>query len=238
MKTIFLLPPSEWKNKENLFLKEELSFNFTKPLEILKNASEKDLKCKDTRFSEAQKLNESLAKNWTNKAINRYSGVMYNAIDYSWMTEKWQKFFLENFLIFSGLYWIVKPNDKIANYKLPIEAKWLYLFWWDKIPETIKSLKADLIVNLLPISYAKLIWLGTNCSKHKKKLDLILENKNTKIVNINFLKEDSKKISHWVKKIKWQWIKDICEKNISDYRDFGGEIVENGQIIDVNIKVW
>jgi hypothetical protein len=34
MKILFLLPPSEGKNPENEYKKEELSFSFEKPLDI------------------------------------------------------------------------------------------------------------------------------------------------------------------------------------------------------------
>jgi len=151
------------------------------------------------------------------------------------MSENWRKFFNEYFLIFSWMYGMVKPQDIIWNYKFPITKADHYKFWWDKIPEKIIEQKPDFIVNLLPINYAKLIWLGTNCSQHKKKLKKILEAW-IKIININFLKPDWKKISHWVKKIKGEWIKNICENNIVDYKDFWGEIIDNWNgIIDVNI---
>ena len=246
MKIIFLIPPSEGKNNENKFMEEELSFNFEKPLEIASNVTEKDLKCKGKRFKEWLELNRSINLNKTDKsyteAIFRYFWVMYSAIDYSWINTKWKEFFEENFLIFSWMYGIVKPLDKIWNYKLPIETKWLYQFWWNIIPEKIAELKVDYVVNLLPISYAKLIGLGTPCNRHKKKINTILESK-TKIININFLKPDGKKISHGVKKIKGEWIKDICEKlschseldTESIYKAFWWEIVENWDIIDVNI---
>ncbi|USN58237.1 MAG: peroxide stress protein YaaA [Candidatus Peribacteria bacterium] len=90
-------------------------------------------------------------------AIERYSGVMYDAIDYRGMSVSAQKFFSEHFLILSGMYGILRPDDMIGNYKLPIETKGLYQFWWDVIPEAISELQADYIINLLPLSYAKLI---------------------------------------------------------------------------------
>jgi cytoplasmic iron level regulating protein YaaA (DUF328/UPF0246 family) len=40
---------------------------------------------------------------------------------------------------------------------MPLEKATLYQFWWDKIPDSLISLKPDFIVNLLPINYAKLI---------------------------------------------------------------------------------
>lgn len=228
-KVIFLLPPSEGKNNDSPFEREELSFDFGKPLEIITNATEKDLKCKGTRFAQAQKLNSSLQSQNTQEAIKRYSWVMYNAIDFQTMASQWKNFFEKHFLILSWYYWIVKPKDKIANYKLPIESKWLYDFWGTKILSCLKKQNFDYIVNLLPISYAKLIWIGT-----KKISKEILEN--TKIININFLKVDGTKVAHWVKKIKWEWIKKICEKKIVDYRDFWWKATESEMIIDIDIQ--
>jgi cytoplasmic iron level regulating protein YaaA (DUF328/UPF0246 family) len=160
---------------------------------------------------------------------------MYNAIDYLWMNDNWKKFFEEYFLIFSWMYWKLKPLDKIGNYKLPIESKWLYDFWWDKLIEKIIIQKPDYIVNLLPISYSKLLWLW-KWNKQQQKLEK-LTSAWIKVANINFLKPDWKKISHWVKKIKWEWIKDICERGAFDIKDFWGEIVNNWDIVDVNI-LW
>ncbi len=237
MKILFLLPPSEWKTSWWEYSKEELSFNFEKPCQIASNVTKKDLKCIWKRFEEGLVLNKTLCE-WKQKefieAINRYSWVMYSAIDYNSMSVSWKKFFEDNFLIFSWMYGIVKILDKVGNYKLPLEKADLYKFWWDKIPDKIIELKPDYIVNLLPINYAKLIWLATNCNRHKKKLEKII-NSWIKVININFLKPDWKKISHWVKKIKWEWIKNICENNILDYKKFWWNIIENWNIIDVNI---
>ncbi|MDD5213378.1 MAG: peroxide stress protein YaaA [Candidatus Gracilibacteria bacterium] len=234
MKILFLIPPSEGKNPENLYDLEELSFAFPKPLDIAKTATVKDLKCEGKRFAEAIELNKNIEKSGTIEAISRYDGVMYSAINYAGMTEKGKDFFRNNFAIFSGMYAIVKPNDKIGNYKLPIETKGLYLHFWKTVPDKIVDLKPDFIVNLLPISYAKMIGLSTNCNRHKKKLAKILD-AGIKVININFLKNNGQKISHGVKTIKGEWIKQICENQISDYRDFGGKISENGNIIDIDI---
>jgi cytoplasmic iron level regulating protein YaaA (DUF328/UPF0246 family) len=232
-KILFLLPPSEWKNSENKYKKEELSFKFEKPLEISANVDEKDLKCSWNRFLEWVNLNKNIELSETIESINRYTWVMFNAIDYSNMNNVWKNFFDENFLIFSGMYWIVKPNDKIGNYKLPIDTKWLFDFWWNKVVSKIVDLKPNYIVNLLPISYSKLLWLA-KCRRHIHKRKFLIDAW-IKIININFLKPDWNNISHWVKKIKGEWIKNICEKWIVDYKNFGWEIIENGNIIDINI---
>lgn len=223
MKFTFLLPPSEGKNLWWIYSSEELSFAFNKPQEILLNTSEKDLKCTWNRFNEAKELNSSIPSQKTLPAIERYSWVMYNAIWYEKMTQKWQQYFNENYLIFSGLYWILSPQDKISNYKLPIEAKWLSKFWQKEITNTLNKLESDYIVNLLPLSYMKMI---------------DLKNLNKKVININFLKEKDwkiQKISHWVKKIKWEFISKICENNYSKIEDFWWEIIEKWNEININL---
>jgi len=235
-KILFLLPPSEWKNSENKYENEELSFNFEKPLDISSNVTEKDLKCKWTRFEEGLNLNRNILKSETIESIKRYTGVMYSAIDYENMSKNWKTFFENNFLVLSWMYGMVKPLDKIWNYKLPIGRVDLYKFWWDKIPEEINKLKPKYIVNLLPLSYAKLLWLWTDCNRHKKKLEKIISNW-TKIININFLKPDWKKISHWVKKIKWEWVKDICEKWLENFEEFSWKKIISLNIIDINITI-
>lgn len=234
MKILFLLPPSEWKNPENRYKKEELSFGFEKPLEIASNVTEKDLKCSWNRYKEGLDLNKNILSSETIETIDRYTWVMYNAIDYAWMTSLWKNFFENNFLVFSGMYWIVRPLDKISNYKLPVWKVDLYKFWWDKISDTIIKEKPDYIVNLLSWDYAKMIGLGTKCNRHKKKLEKIIDAW-IKVININFLKSDWKKISHWVKKIKGEWIKNICEKKLTDFEQFWWDVVKNWNIIDVNI---
>jgi len=236
MKILFLLPPSEGKNIWWEYDKENISYVFNKPCELSINVDEKDLKCKWDRFEEGVNLNKALCEKNQDQfieSIKRYSWVMFNAIDYSWMNDEWKVFFENNFLVLSWMYGVVKPLDIIWNYKLPIDTKWLFDFWWEKLAEKIVEIKPDYIVNLLPISYSKLLWLA-KCRKHIHKRK-ILTDAWIKIININFLKPDWKLVSHWVKKIKWEWIKNICENNLTDYEQFWWEVVNNWEIIDINI---
>ena len=230
---IFLIPPSEGKKSKWIQEQESLTYPMNKPYNIAKNASEKDLKCTGNRYDEWINLNKEIS-NTTDlmlPAIDRYSWVMYNAINYSDMSKNWKIFFEDNFLILSGMYGLLRPQDKIGNYKLPIETKWLYDFWWEQILEAINTMNIDYVVNLLPISYAKLIY-GKNKTLEKE----FTEKRRFRIININFLKPDGSKMTHGVKKIKGEWIHNLCNKKISDYRDFWGQIVErDNNIIDINI---
>ena len=239
MKIIYLLPPSEWKNPWGTYSQEKLSFDFEKPVDIGTHATQKDLKCSGKRYEEGIELNKklvfsspsvSLDEGKVNdseqgeycSAISRYSWVMYNAIDYAWMSNTWKEYFDESFFILSGMYWMVKPQDTIGNYKLPVETKWLREFWWEKITEALNTLDGDIIVDLLPNSYKKIIdW---------KKLKKV-------IVRVDFFeappqspsmrgkwtqvgKGNLKKFTHWVKKVKWEFIHKLCKDRHTTLEDF------------------
>lgn len=200
-KMIFLIPPSEGKNPDGKPIPENLTFPFEKPHQIAENVSEKDLKCTGNRFNEAIFLNKNISKSVVLPAILRYNGVMFSAFNYENFSEKAKEFFDKNFYIISWLYGIVKPKDLIGNYKLPASSKWLYHFWGEKIFEKIFAENPDYIVNLLSWDYEKFFKFSKNTEKFGK----------TKVININFLKENWQKISHGVKPIKWRFIKEICE---------------------------
>lgn len=207
MKILFLLPPSEGKNQWWATWVEKLSFDFVKPYEIAINATQKDLKCQWNRYEEWIRLNKDINNSELLPAIKRYSGVMYNAINYTWMDILWQEYFEKNFLILTGMYGVVRPCDMVWNYKLPIETKWLYNFWAQEITDTLEGMHADYIVDMLPWSYAKMIdW---------KKM-------NTKRIQIHFLHHKNgelKKITHWVKKVKGEYIKNICGHSVQAFEN-------------------
>jgi cytoplasmic iron level regulating protein YaaA (DUF328/UPF0246 family) len=56
-------------------------------------------------------------------AIERYTGVMFDAIDYKSMDESSKSSFAQNTLIMSGLFGLVRPFDLIPTYKLKMGAK-------------------------------------------------------------------------------------------------------------------
>ncbi len=207
MKILYLLPPSEWKNPLGIKWAESLSFAFEKPMHIAKNATERDLKCKEKRYEEGIELNTHIEDSPILPAIERYSGVMYTAIGYDTMSKQAKTYFQNHFLILSGMYGILKPTDMIGNYKLPIETKWLKDFWGSQITETLNDMQVDVVVDVLPKSYAKMIdW--SELKAH--------------IIRINFLHNRDwklQKMTHGVKKVKGEYIYQVCQSwgiDISD----------------------
>lgn len=225
-KILFLIPPSEGKNIWWEHEKEDLSSLFKKPEKIAKNATEKDLKCSGKRYEEGISLNKkciALESAWYSEAITRYTGVMFNAIWYKDMSPRGQQFFEDNFLILSWMYGTLKAQDRIWNYKLPIESKWLLKFWGNTITDELNNMNLDYVVNLLPLSYQKMI----NFSEL-----------NARSIHVNFFSEKNgiiKKMTHWVKGVKWDWIREICEEHISDYKKFWGDIKLGQNEIYINI---
>lgn len=225
MKIIYLLPPSEGKQTGGEQWEKKLSFSFDMPLDIAKNATEKDLKCKDKRFKEAIALNTNIGTSEKLPSISRYSGVMYNAIAYPALHKQWKKYFEESFLILSGMYGILKPDDMIGNYKLPIETKGLYSFWGDTITQALNKQWADMIVDFLPNAYKKMIdW---------KEID-------AKVVKVDFFEYkngERKKMTHGVKKVKGEYIYDICHNAYTDVNDFPWNIaMENEKELHIHVE--
>lgn len=150
-------------------------------------------------------------------AIARYNGVMYSAIDYDAMSLHAKHIFDRHFLICSGMYGLVRPQDEIANYKLPIETKGLSHFWKEKITQTLNESEFDIIVDVLPGSYKKMIdW---------KKL-------HKKVVVVDFFEEKDgkkKKMTHGVKTVKGAWIKNLCEARFTEVENIILEKISKGE---------
>ena len=218
MNFIFLIPPSEGKVPWWKLWEEIRSFVFEKPYEIALVATHKDLKCSGKRWEESKKLNQkNCDKYYSDKkeclpAIERYSGVMYTALWYTHMSRDAQIYFQDSFLICSGMYGFLKANDTIANYKLPIETKGLVLFWREQLTHLLNTFQADIIVDFLPESYKKMI--------HWKDITI-------PVLHIDFFtqkNETLKKMTHGVKKVKGQYIRNICERAVNDIVWFPGKM--------------
>jgi len=230
MRIICLIPPSEWKTFWWILWNERLSFQLKKPLHILAEVTQKDLKCSGKRFEEAQSLHTKILQDNTLEvlpAIERYSWVMYDAIDYTNMTWDEKIYFDTHFFITSGLYGLLSPQDLIANYKLPAEAKWVIWYWKDILPQVLNKLEGDVIVDLLPGSYKKMIdWTQVKAQRVEIEF-LTLKNWKTQ------------KLAHGVKKVKWEYIKNICAWKYTDISDLPWEPISlhnNHSVISIFSK--
>jgi len=90
-------------------------------------------------------------------AVDRYGpGVMYTAMEFAELPTGAQRRLLENGVIFSGLFGLLRPDDLIPNYRLKIDAKLpdigkMSSFWKPLIsPSLNRALKGKFVWDLLP----------------------------------------------------------------------------------------
>jgi len=93
-------------------------------------------------------------------AIERYTGVMYDAIDHQSLDSDAQEVFGNSVIIMSGLFGMVRPYDMIPAYKLKMGGKLLRgktcsAVWKRAITKTLAESAEDSVIwDLLPIEHS------------------------------------------------------------------------------------
>ena len=135
---LILIPPSEGKSSKNTTETkfDDTNFIFSKQVkeivEILKDKKEEIEKIYGTSLEKSKDLQEknlSVFSNTCSKAIERYTGVVYNQLDLNNYSEESKNYFNSKIRIFSGLFGMVKPNTLIPDYKLKMNVLGLTKFW-------------------------------------------------------------------------------------------------------------
>lgn len=90
-------------------------------------------------------------------ALDRYSpGVMYQAMDFPGLPTGAQRRLLEEGIIFSGLFGLLRPDDLIPMYKLKMDANVpglgkMSAYWKDMLSQQLnETLKGRFVWNFLP----------------------------------------------------------------------------------------
>lgn len=169
---------------KSLHLEREFNMNLeTQPLflkevdeliDILKGYNEEEL-------AKIMKMSEKLAevnfkryrdfsdeKTISRQALFSFSGDVYKSINPFNYTQNEIEFAQEHLRILSGLYGVLRPLDKIKEYRLEMATKLdgscikdLYSYWTEKITENIfsevKKHNEKVILNLASLEYSKTI---------------------------------------------------------------------------------
>lgn len=151
---IILIPPSEGKQVGGRYSPINKLNSITKLiLEQINIADSKKLyDLKDKALNDAIKINQEILLSKTLPAIERYSGVVYNGINYSSLSDKDKKLFNKYIRIVSALFGLLKPQDNIPNYKLKIDKLNSANLW---LEENSKLLKGKYVIDLLPKAHRK-----------------------------------------------------------------------------------
>jgi len=136
-------------------------------------------------------------------AIERYTGVVYNHIEWNTLSKKSKNYMQKHILIFSGLFGLLTPETLIPDYKLKMNVLSLKSLWGPIISNYLKD--EDIIFDLLP-------------QVHRKAYK---PNKNT--IQIDFLVQSKGKTSaagHFGKAVKGQFIRFLAKNQITKINDF------------------
>ena len=191
MKLVVLLPPSEGKasgGSEN-----PLSELHPVTQELLGRLIGQDpQKIYSSRHNEAAQLNAQVRTAPTMPAIKRYTGVVYDALDYDTLEHK--EWIDEHVLIVSGLFGLLTPQQRIPNYKFPITLLSAAKLW-----KPHQHLTECFVVDLLPKTHKKAVTYDSGV-----EIDFT-RTKNGKIVSAG----------HHGKHIKGRFVRWLAEHNVT-----------------------
>ena len=94
-------------------------------------------------------------------AIERYTGMQYQNLDYSSLSDAHQEYIKDHVFIVDAFYGLLKPDDGIVTYRMDFHADLqiedavnLYAYWKD-VPASL--IQDDVLINLASDEYAKAI---------------------------------------------------------------------------------
>ena len=171
---LILLPPSEgkaagcegpaWSRGSMAIDLDERRQKVLGTLASVMRRSEADrrrlLGVKGAALAAASAANRSAATSPTMPAIERYTGVLYDALDHRSLSAAQRRRLDASVLILSGLWGLVVPDDPIPDYKLKMGASLgrlgtLSAWWRDELSARLGEVARDRIVwNLLPNEHA------------------------------------------------------------------------------------
>ena len=219
-KFVILIPPSEGKtpdgNKPPLSeISKETQHILGLWKNVPKNAWGKALGVKSKALDKAIEINKNILSAQTFPAIERYSGVVYDAIDYASLKPSAKIFFDKHVRIVSAVFGLLAPTDLIPNYKFKINN-----FGADKYWRAINKdrLKDTFVIDLLP-------------QAHKKAVECI----ESHAIDFHFLKNGKKvPAGHHGKRVKGRFVRwlaeqgSVDEKTLKGFCEDGFKWTENG----------
>jgi len=157
----------------------------------------------------------------TTKAIQRYTGVAFDYIDYNNQDKQTQIYIDNNIILFSNLFGFIRADDKIPEYKL-------------KQGEAIGELKTEKL-------YKEQSSLLDEYLKNEDILDLraIFYNKfyipNRPYTTLKFIK-NGKVVSHWAKAYRGIVVKEIAKAKIETIKEFMNLSIDGLSINEIQTK--
>jgi len=230
-----LLAPAETKKeggdstpytKENFFFKEyhntrdEIVKNYES---LLKESSLEEISqwFGLKKLDECEKYKASILDKPTMKAIQRYTGVAFDALEYLKLDLKAQNYCDENIILFSNLFGPLRADDLIPDYKFKQGAEIptinVIKEYKEVIKEPLDSYLGEEIVDLRAGFYDKFYKPSANTITYK------------------FLK-DGKIVSHWAKFYRGNIVKQLAQNNIQSFAKLMNMELEGLKLLEIQEK--
>ena len=212
---LILIPPSEGKAKvkSTTITFGETNFRFEREVNqivrLLGLLNEEDLRSIYGTSQEKSEIfhrqNQDIFKSHCAKAIERYTGVVYEYLNWETLDENAKSYMEKHVRIFSGLFGLLTPNTLIPNYKLKMNVLSLQYHWTPVLTKELE--KEDVIFDLLPQVHRK----AYKPAKNVIKVDFSVVKKGKKTA-----------AGHFGKAVKGKFIRYLAQNGALNLDDFKG----------------
>lgn len=222
---IVLLPPSETKQTGGLGVKTSVSFaelaaaRRVIQAELIKICRDEEAALKALKLGPKQHgeiaLNLSLTKPKTMPAIDRYAGVLFDALKQDGLSSSELRRASKMIFIQSALFGLISAADQIPNYRLSAGSKIpgvnLKLLWSKAHEPVWSKFKNELVIDLRSKAYAELAPIPEQIKSHE--VEVLVEDS----------KGNRKTLNHFNKQAKGLFVKALLSassepKTVSDLR--------------------
>lgn len=234
---VILLPPSEGKAVGGTGPKLQLSsLSFpelsehrttvhtalTKAMNASEASRSKLLGVKGTALAAATATNRSILTSPTMPAIERYTGVLYDALDVGSLSALHRKRLNDQVILFSGVWGVLRPHDAIPDYKLKMGATLppiskVSTWWREALTSALTPVVRNSVVwNLLPKEHDNAWAPFANTNK--------TPNRPSAVFSVKFLDEGPAArgertfttVNHWNKLLKGALVRYVLETGADD----------------------
>ncbi|MEA2018127.1 MAG: YaaA family protein [Campylobacterota bacterium] len=230
-----LLAPAETKkeggespsyNKSNFYFKsfqttrDEIVNNYE---QLLKNSTIEELSkwFGLKNLKECEKYSKSILTKPTMKAIQRYTGVAFEAIDYDNLSKNEQNYCDDNVVLFSNLFGPLKAVDLIPDYKFKQGSELPNI-------DVIKRYKEDIKLTLDT-------YLGDEVIDLRAGFYDKFYKPTTSVITYKFLK-DGKVVSHWAKHYRGYIVKALAKNNITSFAELMNLNIDGLKLLEIQEK--
>ena len=211
-----LIPPSEGKTraKATNIIFSDTNFKFhrhvNQVVRLLELIDDEDLRSVYGTSPEKamgfHRQNQDIFNSPCAPSIERYTGVVYEHINWGTLSKKAKKYMEKHVFIFSGLFGILTPTTPIPDYKLKMNVLSLQHHWNPILTEALKDEKP--IIDLLPQVHRKAYKPNKN---NVIPVDFLIINKGKKTA-----------AGHFGKAVKGEFIRHMAENNVTNVDQISG----------------